>query len=126
VFSDDPVKQEVWETLRELNDAWVRGRPEELKAYLHEDMVAITATDRDRLEGREACAEAWSVYAKKARIHHWKELEPRIQIYGGTAVATYYFDISFLYNGQTVAFSGREMLVFVKVGGKWLAVAGQR
>ncbi len=122
---DDSAKQEVWQTLRALNDAWTKGKPDDLKNYFHKDMVAITATDRERLEGREACFNSWNNFAKAAKIHHWKEVEPRIQIYGNTAVVTYYFDMSFNMGGQTIDLGGRDMFVFVKEGGKWLAVADQ-
>jgi hypothetical protein len=122
---DDPAKQEVWNALRALNDAWTIGNPNDLKNYFHKDMVAITATDRERLEGKEACFTSWNNFTKAAKIHHWNELEPRIQIYGNTAVVTYYFDMSFDMGGQTVKLGGRDMFVFVKEGGKWLAVADQ-
>ncbi|HJW81911.1 MAG TPA: nuclear transport factor 2 family protein [Acidiferrobacterales bacterium] len=122
---DDPARQEVWKTLRTLNDAWTKGRPDDLKTIFHEDMVAITATDRERLEGREACFTSWNNFAKAAKVHHWKELKPRIQIYGNTAVVTYYFDMSFEMGGQMVKLGGRDMFVFVKEGGKWWAVADQ-
>jgi hypothetical protein len=125
VHFDDPTKQEVWQTLRALNDAWTKGKPHDLKNYFHHDMVAITATDRERLEGREACFNAWNNFVQAARIHHWKELEPRIQIYADTAVVTYYFDMAFDMGGQTVKLGGRDMFVFVKEGGKWWAVADQ-
>jgi ketosteroid isomerase-like protein len=122
---DDPAKQEVWQTLRALNDAWTKGDPGELVNYFHEDMVAITATDRERLEGRDACLASWSNFVKAARIHFWKEIEPRIQIYGNTAVITYYFDMSFDMGGQTINLGGRDMFVFVREGGRWWAVADQ-
>ena len=122
---DDPIKQEVWNSLRALNDAWTKGNLNDLKNYFHKNMVAITATDRERLEGKEACFTSWNNFAKAAKIHHWNELEPRIQIYGTTAVVTYYFDMSFDMGGQTVKLGGRDMFVFVKEGGKWLAVADQ-
>lgn len=122
---DDPVKHEVWQALRALNDAWTKGNPGDLKNYFHKDMVAITATDRERLEGREACFTSWNNFAHAAKIYHWHELEPRIQIYGNTAVVTYYFDMSFEMGGQTTKLGGRDMFVLVKEGGKWLAVADQ-
>lgn len=123
IHFEDPVKLEVWQTLRALNDAWTKGKPDDLKNYFHSDMVAITATERERLEGREACFTSWNNFAKAAKIHDWKELEPRIQIYGNTAVVTYYFDMSFDMGGQTVKLGGRDMFVFVKENEKWWAVA---
>lgn len=123
ILFDDPTKQEVWNSLRALNDAWTTGNPEDLNDYFHQSMVAITATDREILEGREACFGSWNNFAKSAKIHHWKELEPKIRLYGNTAVVTYYFDMSFTMGGQTINLGGRDMFVFVKGDGKWLAVA---
>jgi ketosteroid isomerase-like protein len=117
------VEREVWKTLRELNETWTKGNPEDLKNYFHMDMVAITPTDRKRREGREACIADWVEFAKVAKIHDWKEIDPRVQIYGNVAVVTYYFEISYEKNGQTINFGGRDMFVFVKEGGRWWAVA---
>lgn len=122
---DDPVKQEVWSTLRALNDAWTKGDPDDLAAYFHENMVAVTATDRERLTGRNACLESWKRFAQAARIHRWTELEPQIQLYGNTAVVTYYFDMAFDMGGRTVELDGRDMFVFVHENGRWWAVADQ-
>lgn len=77
IYFNDPVKQEVWKTLRALNDAWTKGNPEGLNNYFHRNMVAITATERERLEGKEACFASWNNFTQAAHIHHWKELDPR-------------------------------------------------
>ena len=122
---DDPIKDEVWITLRSLNDAWTKGNPNDLKEYFHKNMVAITGTDRERIEGREACVASWSDFANNAQFQYWKEIDPKIQMYGDTAVVTYYFDMSFSLGGQTIDMGGRDMFMFVKEGGKWWAVADQ-
>ena len=57
--------------------------------------------------------------------HYWKELDPQIQIYGDTAVVTYYFDMSFDIGGKTIVSTGRDMFVFIKEDGRWWAVADQ-
>ena len=106
---DDPVKQEIWQTLRALNDAWTKGHPDDLNKYFHKDMVAITPMDRGRVDGRDACVTSWSNFAKAATIHYWKELDPKIQVYGQTAVVTYYYDMSFDMGGKTTTLQGRDM-----------------
>ncbi len=122
---DDPAKQEVWQTLRALNDAWTQGHPEDLNRYFHERMVAITPSDRERREGRAACVQGWTDFASATTIHHWVEVDPSIEIYGNAAVVTYYFDMSFTMGGQTIELGGRDMFVFVKENGRWWAVADQ-
>lgn len=122
---DDSVKKQVWETLRALNDTWTRGDPADLDQYFHPNMVAITASDRERREGGPACIEGWSGFCRNATMHRWEELDPRIDVYGDTAIVTYYFDMSFTMGGQIIAMGGRDMFVFMREQGRWWAVADQ-
>ena len=114
--------------IQEMNRKWtIEKKANELRNYFHEDMVAITATDQKRIEGREACVASWKNFSENAAIHFWKELEPKIQVYGGGAfaVVTYYFDMSFDMGGQTINMKGRDMFSLVNENGKWLVVADQ-
>jgi len=127
-MDEQEVKQEVWETVRALNRLWtVENRAEDLVNYFHRDMVAITPTDRLRREGRAACVAGWKEFSDAAGIHNWKEIDPKIDLFGnGTcAVVTYYFDMSFDMGGQTVTMGGRDMFFLVNEDGKWWVVADQ-
>lgn len=122
------MKEDVWRTIQNMNRAWVvEGDADKLKNYFHKDMVAITATDRERLEGRDACIASWKRFVEAAKIHYWKEIDPRVQIYGNDrfAVVTYYFDMSFDIGGQTIKLGGRDMFTLVNEDGKWWIVADQ-
>lgn len=119
------AQREVWETLRNLNDCWTKADGKDLVHYFHEQMVAITPTDRLRREGRDACVAGWMAFAQCAKIHHWREIDPRIQIFGDTAIVSYYFDMSFDMGGPTIQMGGRDLFTFVKESGKWWAVADQ-
>ncbi len=122
---ESETQQEVWQTLRELNDCWTKGDGSGLENYFHERMVAITPVDRNRREGRKACIEGWLGFVKMARILYWNEVDPQIQVYGDTAIVTYYFDMAFMVGDQRVESSGRDMFTFIKENGKWWAVADQ-
>jgi hypothetical protein len=122
---DDPIKQEIWNTVRALNVAWTKGNPDNLVRYFHPQMLAVTATDRLRLEGRDVCIAAWKKFAEAAVIHRWVESEPLIEVYGSAAVVAYYYSISFAMNGQHFESGGRDMYVLVREDGRWLAVADQ-
>ncbi len=121
----NPDQQEVWKTLRALNDAWTKGNPEKLKQYFHENIVAITPTDRERLKGREASFGAWNKFVQSTKILEWKEIDPIVQVYGNAAVVTYNFEISYEIGRTTAYQSGRDMFVFVREQGRWWAVAAQ-
>lgn len=122
---NDPTKQEIWATVRAMNDAWTKGNPNDLSKFFHPDMLAVTATDRNRLEGGAACIAGWKAFSEATRIHRWEEVDPVIHVYGNSAVVAYYFDMSFDMGGQTINLGGRDMFFFVKEDGNWWAVADQ-
>ena len=72
----DPIKQEIWATVRAMNDSWTKGNPDDLFRFIHRDMVAITATDRNRLDGGAACIAGWKGFCSAAHIHRWRKLIP--------------------------------------------------
>lgn len=122
------TEQEVWNTIQKMNKCWTCGDPSELEKlsdYFHEKMVAITATDKYRLEGKEACFNAWKGFAENAEIHSWKAKDQKIQVYRNAAVVTYYFDMSFDMDGQSMHLDGRDMFTLIKENDKWLIVADQ-
>lgn len=121
-------EREVWQIVSDMNHAWaVDKNIDVLKDYFHQNMVAITSTDHDRIEGRDACLAAWKAFVDTTVVHYFKEIDPKVRIYGdgASAVVTYYFDLSFDMSGQTIKSSGRDMFVLVKEDGKWWIVADQ-
>ena len=122
------IEEEVWQIVQALNRAWtVDGNADALADYFHENMVAITPTDRERVEGRNACVAGWKAFVEAVKIHYWKEIDPRVQLYGDGkfAVATYYWDMSYDMAGQTINTGGRDMFALVNERGKWWVVADQ-
>ena len=124
LFSD-PRQQEVWATLRALNDAWTQGRPDELVEYFHPQMVAVTPVDRHRVTGGAACVAGWKGFAEKAHIHYWRELDPVVKVFGDAAVVAYDFEMAFAMGGQEITMGGRDLFFFVREDGRWWAVADQ-
>ena len=122
------TQKQIWEVIQEMNRKWtVKNNADELKNYFHKDMVAVTPTDLRRIEGGGNCVAGWKKFAENTKIHFWKESEPKVQIYGEGkfAIVTYYFDLSFDMDGQTINMKGRDMFSLVNENGKWLIVADQ-
>lgn len=44
---DDPVQQEIWATIRALNDAWTKGNPDDLANYFHRTKSRGLKGDKD-------------------------------------------------------------------------------
>lgn len=121
----DPVEQEIWSTIRALNDAWTHGNPDDLAQFFHPRMVAVTPVDRLRRDGAEACIAGWKGFAEATRIHRWHERDPLIRIYGDAAVVAYYYEIDFDMGGRRIEQSGRDLFFLIRENGRWRVVADQ-
>lgn len=122
------LESTIWQTIQEMNHCWTCGDQSELpklNEFFHDSMVAISPTDRFRIEGKKACFEAWAEFSRNVNITSWKEEDPKIQIYGDTAVVTYYYQVCFEIRGQKTDMGGRDMLVLIKENKKWTVVADQ-
>jgi hypothetical protein len=127
-MDESAIKKEVWKTVQAMNRLWtVEGKVDELVNYFHKKMVAVTPTDRLRLEGGAACVAGWKGFTDAAKIHYWEETDPRIDVFGNGAfaVVTYYYDMSFDMGDLKIRTGGRDMMSLVNEGGKWLVVADQ-
>lgn len=121
----DPAEQEIWSTIRAINDAWTQGHPDDLADYFHPRMVAVTPVDRLRREGAEACIAGWKGFADAARIHRWQEFDPLIRIFGDAAVVAYYYEIDFEMGGRRIEQAGRDLFSLIRESGRWWVVADQ-
>ena len=102
-MNEQQTKQDIWQFIQSLNRAWaVEGNADALRDFFHGNMVAITATDRERLEGREAGIGSWRKFVESVNIEGYKEVNPDIQVYGdgNFAVVTYYYDLSVDVDGK--------------------------
>ncbi|MEK6750611.1 MAG: nuclear transport factor 2 family protein [Pseudomonadota bacterium] len=115
----DSEDKEVWQVVRALNDAWTRHRGADLKRFFHPRMIAITATDARRLIGREACIASWLAFAESAEISAWAEHDPRVEVFGDTAIVTYNYTLEFSMQGQHYHVKGRDMLTLVREFDNW-------
>ena len=119
----DEKKNEVWQFLRALNDAWTKADGETLPEYFHPRMVAITPVGKLRIKGAAKCLEGWQQFARSNTIHSWREDDPDIELFGDTAVATYYYVMDVTMGSKRLTLSGRDMLTVRKENGRWWLIA---
>ncbi len=121
----DPQETEVWDFVRELNDAWTKEKGERLSEYLHPRMMAITPVHRLRLKGASECITGWRRFAQVAVVHSFREDAPDIELFGDTAVVTYYYAMDVTLGSNRQNLSGRDMMTLKREGGRWWLVADQ-
>jgi ketosteroid isomerase-like protein len=115
------AQQEISRIVRDLNDAWVEGRPEDLDRFFHEHMVIVAPGLQERLEGREDCMGSYRDFCSRATMRGFRIMDPAIDVFGETAIATYSYEISYELDGEGFDETGRDVFVFVLkavVGGR--------
>ena len=111
------VREEILQLMKNINDAWVRGRSEELEEYFHEDIVF-----QGRTKGRRPCVDSYREFTDRATIREFKESDFSINIWGNTAVVTYDFKISYIMDAWNYQDSGQDSFVFIWEGDRWRVV----
>jgi len=116
-------QQEIRLLVSKINQAWLKGNLEELKAYFHDDMVIKGPQCKSMgTGGKEACIKSYEDFLRAAKIHNFKESDVQVDLFGSTAVATFAWDIKYEMKGQNFHETGHDVFVFVRSNGKWLAV----
>ncbi len=119
------IENEILNFIDSMNRCCTGGDPNELREYFHQDVVAFTPMDGERLEGRDACISSWKVFSEYARTYSFEEYDVKIQVYENTAIVTGYYDMSYNLAGQTIYETGRNLYTFIKEEGKWWLIANQ-
>jgi uncharacterized protein DUF4440 len=115
-------REEIRRLITKINDAWVKGRVDELNEFFHEEMVTYSPGFGVRGEGKGECIKSYEDFVNQATVNEFKELNFVIDLWGDTGVATYVFEIAFDMNGQKFKDTGRDMFVLVREDSRWWAV----
>lgn len=115
--------EEVWELVQRMNDAWAKpGATEDLASFFREDIVMVNPDFANRTEGRDACVASYEAFCTQAAILDFKISNPGIDVFADTAIATYSYEIAYEMGGERFNDTGRDIFVFVRENGQWLAV----
>jgi hypothetical protein len=117
-----PAQKDVWRIVRQINAAWVEGKPERLVEHFH-DRMAIVGTSGNRYGvGNLACVESYRNFIATAQIARFKEIDPSVDVYETVAIVSYRFEIEYAMGGKTYQETGRDTFVLERINDKWLAV----
>jgi len=112
----------IRQALHNLNQAWVKGHPEQVANYLHPEVVFASPDLRQRMVGREDCVASYAEFCNRATIRNFTEAAYAIDVIGDTAVATYGFAIEYEMEEKAHHETGHDLFVFTREGGEWRAV----
>ncbi len=108
--------------MRQINDAWLAGRVDDLAPFLHPEIAMVFPGWAGRGQGRDAFLAGFHDFCQNAKIHEFREEEHQVDIAGNTAVVTFRYEMLYERSGIRYRCSGRDLWVFEKHAGQWLAV----
>jgi hypothetical protein len=98
-MADDFKSQGASAAMRQINDAWMNGRLDELGTLVHSDVVMVVPGFSARIPGREAFLAGFKDFCDNAKIHEFRER-----------------------SGTRSRSTGRDLWVLERHGDAWLAV----
>ena len=115
-------RETIRQMLRNINQAWLGDRFEELDQYLHPDVVFVQPKFSGRHEGRAACVASYRDFCAQASVREFRDGVATVDVFGNSAVATYRFHILYELAGESYREDGYDTFVFAKSEGGWRAV----
>jgi len=118
----NPAQKEVWDIVRRINAAWLDNQPEKLLELFHDRMVIVGSGGNRYGEGKDLCVDSYRSFIQSAKIAHFHETDPRVDVFDTVAIVSYGFEIEYTMDNKTLREGGRDTFVLERFGGQWLAV----
>jgi ketosteroid isomerase-like protein len=118
------AEHEVWSAIESFNRAFAANDPERYFTFIDDDIVVLIPSSPYRIEGLKDDREEFefSLKAGWTRIGYFQELQPLVQVFGDTAVVTYYSRGAYGLEGDAKVAYLKETDVLVKKNGQWKIV----
>jgi ketosteroid isomerase-like protein len=117
-------EREVLEVVREFNRAFAANDVDRYFAFVDEEITVFTPANPYRVEGRadDRAEFEFSLNTGATRIGYFQELQPHVQLFGDTAVVTYFSRGSYGAAERARVCYLKETDVLVRRDGTWKVV----
>jgi hypothetical protein len=119
---ESPDSQAVAETLRRINEAWLNGRTYELVPLIHNEITMVFPGFAGRIQGAQSFIAGFEDFCRTARVHSFQKRDQQVDVVDETAVATFRFEMVYEREGASYQATGRDLWIFNRQAGNWLAV----
>jgi len=106
------------EMVRDFN----AGKLDALLAHFHPRVVGFSSTRQERIAGRVAMRKTFDYYHQASSHMKYHIAKPLVQVFGETAVATFYWSVELGTGRPRHSIHGRGSHVFARQNGRWLIV----
>jgi uncharacterized protein (TIGR02246 family) len=116
------LSHEAAAAMDRINRAWLERRPADLSPLFHPDVTMALPGLEGRVQGRDAMMAGFEDFCRNAVVHDYRERNRGIDVVGDTAVVTFQYEMVYERSGGRYRATGRDLWVFARQGGVWLAV----
>lgn len=121
-MADDASTAEVTAALDRINRAWLDRRPADLVPLFHPRITTVFPGFPGRAVGRDANVAGFEDFCTHATVHEYREADRQVDVAGDTAVVSFTYEMVYERDGKRNRAKGRDLWVFARQGGQWLAV----
>jgi ketosteroid isomerase-like protein len=116
--------EEVWKAVEGFNQAFADNDPERYFSFMAEELTVLTPGNPYRVEGLAAdrAEFEFSLRAGYSRVEFFQALQPSVQVFGDTAVVSYFSRGRYGPAGQARLAYYKETDVLVRREGAWKIV----
>ena len=118
----DAEAKQIIQSERDAWEAIKNKQTDKLADYYADDASIFTSDQAYRISGKDQVVGNLKSWLASSDLRAYQMLDPQVQVFGNTALLSYYFTYSGVTGGKDFSESGRFTAVFVKRGGKWLCV----
>lgn len=116
------VEEVILDLLSQINRAWLEKQPQRLTALFHPGMIMTFPGFSGQMQGRQSQVAGFEDFCLNATVHDYTETQHKVMVIEETAIATYLYDMIYERDHQVHRATGRDLWVFQKTHGRWLAV----
>lgn len=116
------TREDAAATMRQINRAWLDGQVEDIAPMLHPEIVMVFPGFSARAQGREDFLAGLRDFCQNAIVREFNEHDVQVDVAGNMAVVTFRYEMVYERAGKQSRVAGRDLWVFQKQGGAWIAV----
>ncbi|SRR5260221_9132184 len=121
-MSYESKREDAATAMRQINQAWLDGQIQDLAPMVHPEIVMVLPDFAGRIQGREEFLAGFGDFRRNATIEEFREQDHQVDVVGDTAVVNFRYDMDYERSGKRYHATGRDLWVFHKEDGTWIAV----
>ncbi len=114
--------QEILQVEKAMVRGFNAGDMESVLSHFHPRVSGFSSTQQERVSGLGAMKKTFNYYRQASSHMKYQIAEPKVQLFGDTAIATFYWTVELGKGRPRHLIKGRGSHVLTNQNGKWLIV----